>query len=225
MKIKTSDLIAQCLKDNEIQCVFGIIGAGCAHIFDSIDKLGYTEIISVHHEQAAVMAMGTYYRTCGKLSAAIVTTGAGSANAVTGVVSTWMDSIPGLIISGNEKSIHTQPDNNLRIWGVQGFDSVAMVEKVTKYSNRVMDSEKVVSEINKALMISLDGRPGPCWLDIPMDIQTSFTEPSKITQEETKKLMTPTSQVDENTLHTKTEELINLLEKSKRPIFLAGPWY
>lgn len=75
------------------------------------------------------MAMGTYYRTSGKLSASIVTTGAGSTNAVTGVVSCWMDSIPGIVISGNEKSVFTTEENDLRIWGVQGYDSVAMVEK------------------------------------------------------------------------------------------------
>ncbi|PJB54587.1 MAG: thiamine pyrophosphate-binding protein, partial [Bdellovibrio sp. CG_4_9_14_3_um_filter_39_7] len=81
MNIKVSDVIAQFLKDKEIKHVFGIIGAGNAHIFDSINSLGYTEIVCVHHEQAAVMAMGTYYRTCGKISAALLTTGAGSTNA------------------------------------------------------------------------------------------------------------------------------------------------
>ena len=76
-QIKISDQIALFLKNNNIEVVFGIIGAGVAHIFDSIEKLGFTQIVSVHHEQAAVMSMGTYYRASGKLSASILTTGAG----------------------------------------------------------------------------------------------------------------------------------------------------
>ncbi len=104
MKIKISDLIAEYLKEAGIKTVFGIIGSANSHIFDSINKLGYTEIVCVHHEQSAVMAMGAYFRTSGKLSAAIVTAGAGASNAITGVLSNWADSIPGIIISGQEQS-------------------------------------------------------------------------------------------------------------------------
>ena len=97
--VKVSDLIAEFLKEKEINTVFGIIGSANSHIFDSIDKLGYTKMINTHNEQAAVIAMGAYYRASGRLSAAIVTAGGGATNAVTGVVSNWADSIPGLIIS------------------------------------------------------------------------------------------------------------------------------
>ena len=102
--MKISDLIADFLEEKEIRHVFGIIGAGNAHIFDSIFSKGYTEIVCVHHEQAACMAMQTYYRLTGKVTAAILTTGAGSTNASTRVVSAWADSIPGIVISGNENS-------------------------------------------------------------------------------------------------------------------------
>ncbi len=117
---KVSDVIADFLEEKGIRHVFGIIGAGNAHIFDSILQKGYTEIICVHHEQAACMAMQTYFRTSGIITATIVTTGAGSTNAVTGVVSAWMDSIPGIIISGNENSKFTYENNPLRSWGIQG---------------------------------------------------------------------------------------------------------
>ena len=100
--VKVSDVIAQFLKEQEIDTVFGIIGSANSHVFDSIDKLGYTKIINTHHEQAAVLAMGAYYRASGKLGACIVTAGGGATNAVTGVVSNWADSIPGIIISGQE---------------------------------------------------------------------------------------------------------------------------
>ena len=99
---KVSDKIAQFLKDKGIQHVFGIIGSANSHIFDSISKLGYTEIVCVHHEQSATMAMQAYYRITGKITAAIVTAGGGSSNAITGVLSAWADSIPGIVISGQE---------------------------------------------------------------------------------------------------------------------------
>ena len=101
-KVKVSDEIAKFLKDKDIKHVFGIIGSANSHIFDSINQLGYTEIVCVHHEQAATMAIQAYYRVTGKISAAIVTAGGGSANAITGVISAWADSIPGIIISGQE---------------------------------------------------------------------------------------------------------------------------
>src|SRR3954471_5827341 len=120
LKTKVSDLIAEFLEKHGIRHVFGIVGAGNAHIFDSIGRRGFTEIICVHHEQAACMAMQTYYRMHGKISAALLTTGAGSTNGVTGIVSAWADSIPGVVIAGNENSKFTKPENTLRMWGVQG---------------------------------------------------------------------------------------------------------
>jgi glyoxylate carboligase len=91
---KVSDIIADFLKELDIKIVFGIIGSANSHIFDSITKLGFTQIVFLHHEQACVMAMGAYFRASGKLSAALVTAGGGATNAVTGIVSNWADSIP-----------------------------------------------------------------------------------------------------------------------------------
>jgi len=215
--IKVSDQIALFLKENNIEVVFGIIGAGVAHIFDSIDKLGYTQIVSVHHEQAAVMAMGTYYRTSGKISASIVTTGAGSTNAVTGVVSCWMDSIPGIIISGNEKSIFTTVENDLRIWGVQGYDSVAMVEKVTKSAKRITDGALVYKELELSVHTALEGRKGPIWLDIPMDTQTQMVEMSEPS------ISNKTDVALDNSIERHTLENIGeLLKNAKRPVLWLG---
>ena len=174
--VKVSDLIAKALEELGIQHVFGIIGAGNVHLYESIARRGYTEIICVHHEQAACMAVQTYYRTCGRLSASLLTTGAGSTNGVTGVVSAWADSIPCLVIAGNENSKFTQPESPYRMWGVQGYDSVDMVRKVTKYAHRVTSPEQAVYEIQKAAHIALNERPGPCWIEIPMDIQSKRIE-------------------------------------------------
>jgi acetolactate synthase-1/2/3 large subunit len=178
--VKISDQIALLLEQMRIRHVFGIIGAGNVHLFESISRHGYTEIVCVHHEQAATMAMQTYYRTHGKLAAALLTTGGGSTNGVTGVVSAWADSLPGLVIAGNENSKFCFSENPLRMWGVQGYDSVQMVEKVTKYAVRVSDPTQALFELEKATFISLDRRPGPVWVEIPMNVQSSLIKVSAL---------------------------------------------
>jgi acetolactate synthase-1/2/3 large subunit len=157
----------------------------------------YTEIICVHHEQAACMAIQTYYRTTGKISAALLTTGAGSTNGVTGVVSAWADSIPGLILSGNEHSKYIELHKDLRMWGVQGYDSSLMVDKVTKYNGRVLEPENVNYELEKSLQIAMVDRPGPIWLDIPMNIQSSLVDVSKLNKFSSSEL--PKNQTQSNT--------------------------
>ena len=170
---KVSDFIAIFLKEKKIKHVFGIIGSANSHIFDSINKLKYTEIVCMHHEQALTMAMQTYYRVTKKMGVALVTAGGASANAITGVISAWADSIPGIVISGQEnlKYVKKYKKNNLRMWGVQGFDSCKMVKDVTKYSNRLTSPDKILYELDYCFHESLNLRPGPVWLDIPIDIQ------------------------------------------------------
>lgn len=218
MKKKVSDSIAEFLKNKGIKHVFGIIGAGNAHIFDSIQSLGYTEIICVHHEQAACMAMQTYYRTSGRITAALLTTGAGSTNGITGVVSAWADSIPGIIISGNENSKYINLHDNLRMWGVQGYDSSDMVESVTKYSERVLNSNQTISVLEKAFAIALHGRPGPCWIDIPMNIQSEFVEE----MEEPNFELPLLDIMSDSELDFSVQNIIEQLKISKRPLFWLG---
>ena len=155
-KKNTSDIIANFLKEKKIKHVFGIIGSANAHIFESIRKLNYTKIVCVHHEQAATMAIQTYFRVTGKLSAALVTAGGATANAITGVVSGWADSMPGIIISGQENSKFMNNHKKMRMWGIQGFDSVHMVKKVTKYSSRVLQSKNILFELVKSSVPYLD---------------------------------------------------------------------
>lgn len=219
--IKLSDLIADFLIEKDIRHVFGIIGAGNAHIFDSILRKGFTEIICVHHEQAACMAMQTYYRTSKKVTAAILTTGAGSTNGVTGVVSAWADSIPGIVISGNEHSKYVDLHKDLRMWGVQGYDSPEMVKKVTKYARQIVDSTLVKYELEKAYSIATHGRPGPCWIDIPMNIQSSSIDIENIVQFDCSEL--PDLQlIDNDSLTDSVTSLVEALKKSERPLFWFG---
>lgn len=171
--VKVSDRMAELLEALDIRHAFGIIGAGNVHLFESIARHGYTEIVCVHHEQAATMAMQTYFRSCGRLAAALLTTGGGATNGVTGVVSAWADSIPGLVIAGNENSRFTTADNPLRMWGVQGYDTVEMIRKVVKYAVRVTDPAQTLVELRRAAALALSGRPGPTWVEVPMNVQAA----------------------------------------------------
>lgn len=208
--VKVSDVIANYLKEQKIDTVFGIIGSANSHIFDSIAKLGYTRIINTHHEQAAVLAMGGYYRASGRLSAAIVTAGAGATNAVTGVVSNWADSIPGIIISGQEPSNYLNAHKDLRMFGTQGLDIVSMVSKVTKYAKCVTNPESIQETLQEATFLTNSGRPGPCWIDVPFDIQSKLVE-----QKEWVFAQDVTDKVD-------ITDIIDALNNSKRPVILGG---
>ncbi len=222
--IKVSDVIADFLQQKNIRYVFGIVGSGNSHIFDSIHRKGYTEIICVHHEQAACMAMQTYYRTSGIVSAALVTTGAGSTNAVTGVVSAWMDSIPGLIISGNENSKFTLKTNPLRIWGIQGFDSTEMVKKLTKYSARLFHPEKSLEILETAYYHATHGKPGPCWVDFPMNIQAAPIDRANLVlfkKPRARSKMRANSSIINNPDEA-ANNVITALQSAKRPVIWLG---
>ena len=210
--VKVSDLIAEFLKEKEIKVVFGIIGSANSHIFDSISKLGYTKIINVHHEQAAVMAMGAYWRASGKLSATIVTAGGGAANSITGIVSNWADSIPGIIISGNESSFYIKEQEHLRMYGTQGFNIAKMVKDVTKYSHCLLDENGIQNELEKCYKITNTGRKGPVLLDIPFDIQakqTPIRDWVKFTETDLP-----------NPEHS--DYIIEQINNAKRPLILGG---
>lgn len=215
-QVKVSDQIALLLEELGIRHAFGIIGAGNVHLFESITRHGYTEIVCVHHEQAATMAMQTYYRTHGKLAAALLTTGGGATNGVTGIVSAWADSVPGLVIAGNENGKFCSPDNPLRMWGVQGYDSVQMVEKVTKYASRVTDPVQALYELEKATHITLDQRPGPVWVEIPMSIQSSRVDAATFAR------FTPTKTPRLSPADASVKRVVEKLQSSKRPVLWLG---
>lgn len=220
--MKSADQIALFFKENKIKHVFGIIGAGNAQIFDSIFRLGYTEIICVHHEQAAVMAAQTYYRISGIVTAALVTTGGGSSNAVTGVVGAWMDSIPVLIIAGNENSKYTTNENKLRIWGVQGYDTIGMMRGVTKYCSRINDPEDVLLKIEEAYSIAQMGRFGPAWIEIPMNIQSAKVSESKRINKVIPLNRIPTKNNKFFNPNNGAVAILENLKKAKRPLIWLG---
>ena len=215
---KNCDLIAEFLKSKGIEYAFGVIGSANSYIFDSINKLKYTKIIYVHHEQTAVMAMGAYFRASGKISVALVTAGAGSSNALTGVISNWADSIPGLIISGQEQEKFLKNHNHLRMYGIQGYDSPDSVKKVTKLAKTINLKDNIYEELENALTISSSGRCGPVWLDIPFDVQSKLYEekdfsPYQINQD---------NAVCKNEIHASCNYIYEKLKHSSRPVIIAG---
>lgn len=211
-----SDLIADFLIEKKIKTVFGIIGSANAGIFDSIIQKNYTKIVYMHHEQAVVMAAGAYYRASGNVTVAIVTAGGGAANAFTGVLSNWADSIPCIVISGQEKVDFVNNHSQLRMYGTQGFDASSMVRKFSKYTNDILDKNDVYTSLTTAYNICKSNRPGPTWINIPIDIQLSSIDQTKeqlsIIEDDNK------SSISEKEIN----KTIDFIEKAKRPVILIG---
>jgi len=208
-----SDHIAGWLENHEISVVFGIIGSANSYIFDSIIRRGYTKIVYMHHEQAAAMAAGAYYRTCGKISVAIVTAGGGASNAITGVLSNWADSIPCIIMSGQESTKYIEQHAHLRMYGTQGFDVVNMVGKITKLSQLVDKPNEIIHILDKAYKTALSDRPGPVWLDLPIDVQSTKVKKSELLL---------SSEDDSEDSDVDLSHLVELINLSEKPVILAG---
>lgn len=165
--MRVADHIAKTIADQGVTHAFGIIGAGNVALFDAIARLGETEIVCVHHEQAAVMAATAYGRTSGRTGVAVVTTGAGSANAITGALAAHMDSCPVVIISGNEPSKYM--DSEARVIGVQGYHTSRVAQFISKSAWKVSGGANAIAGIKYSFEESTSGRPGPIWIDIPRD--------------------------------------------------------
>jgi acetolactate synthase-1/2/3 large subunit len=180
MNSKVSDLIIRFFEEKGVRHAFGIIGSANSHIFDSVFHGSAIEMICNHHEQACVMAAQTYWKINRVPTFTLVTAGAGSSNAITGVLSAWADSIPCIIISGQENARYFTPEHERRMFGIQGYDSPFAVSKMTKYGARVLDPTKVLYELEKAWHFATEGRPGPCWLDFPMDVQGALVDASTL---------------------------------------------
>ena len=224
MKTKVSDLIVRFFEQKGVKHAFGIIGSANAHIFDSVFHNSSIELVCNHHEQACTMAVQTYWKITGVPTFALVTAGAGSSNAITGVLSAWADSIPCIVISGQENARYIPPDHDLRMYGIQGYDSPFAVSKMTKYGARIMEPEQVLYELEKAWHYATTGRPGPCWLDFPMGVQSAMVE------EDTLPHYTPEpavpalggSKIEGSALVEAVKTTLAQLRAGKRPLLWLG---
>ncbi len=193
------------------------------HLNDSIGHTKGLTYICNHHEQASAIAGEGYYRACGQLAVTCVTTGPGGTNAVTGVLGQYLDSIPGLYISGQIKTStykHTYPYLNLRQLGDQEADIVSIVTPITKYAKTIYNPLDVKYELDKAIAIALDGRPGPVWLDVPLDVQGATVDESLFRE------FNPSAEIIDPVKHSLVDEQIKqLIEKirgSKSPVIYVG---
>ena len=211
--VKVSDVIVQYLKANGIEIVFGIIGSANSHIFNSILEEGSIKLVSVHHEQAAVMAMGAYYRSTGKMAIALVTAGGGASNASTGILSNWADSIPGIIISGQEQSYYLDQYKDMRMFGVQGYDAVKAYENCTKMSH-VITEETLHTIMPFAFALTQEGRPGPVFLEVPFDVQSKVIEDRGV--------QVGTTIFSNPKISSDTDYILAALAQAKRPVVLGG---
>ncbi len=221
--IKVSDYIFQHLVQHYgIRHCFLVTGGGAMHLNDS---LGHTEgltYICNHHEQASAIAGEGYYRASGRLAVTCVTTGPGGTNAITGVLGQWLDSIPGLYISGQVKqstTIAACPDLPLRQLGDQEADIKSMVQSITKYCVTITDVRDVKYELDKAIAIALGGRPGPVWIDVPLDIQGAMVDETTFREFNPDELADP---YDHTLIDRQLRDLFQRIETAKSPVIYVG---
>ena len=216
MKKKVSDIIVDFLDKKGISQVFGVTGGGAMHLNDSFSKNKNIKFTYMHHEQAAAMAADAYFRE--KLKPAIVhtTSGPGGTNAITGVVGAWIDSIPTMIISGQVPSVQQINNTKTRQIGVQEADIIKMIKSSTKYAQTLTDPNKTYDVLEAAYQKMLEGRPGPVWIDVPLDIQAKKINVVK------KRLKTEIKKNFKSNLNLKIKKMLNLIKNSQKPVIVAG---
>lgn len=223
LMIKVSDFIFRHLVEKHgIRHCFLVTGGGAMHLNDSIGRTDGLTYICNHHEQASAIAAEGYYRTCGRLCVTCVTTGPGGTNAVTGVLGQWLDSIPGLYISGQIKTSTMKgsyPHLPLRQLGDQEADIVSIVHPITKYAVTVTDPYDIKYEIDKAVALALDGRPGPVWIDVPLDVQGAMVDETLLRGYEPAETV---DSVKHELVDRRIRQLLEQIRKSKSPVIYVG---
>jgi acetolactate synthase-1/2/3 large subunit len=209
----------QFVADQGVKHVFFVPGGGAMHLNNSLGETKGLTYISNHHEQASAIAAEAYARISNNLGVALVTTGPGGTNAVTGVAAAWLDSTPCLFISGQVKRSDIVGDRGLRQLGVQEIDIVSIVKSITKYAITIQNPNSIRFHLERAVFLAKHGRPGPVWIDIPLDVQAAMIDPDNLpgyvpcTEDLTEKSEDPEKTV---------EKVIELINQSTRPILLVG---
>jgi acetolactate synthase I/II/III large subunit len=214
--MKLSDYVFQRIAEWGVKHVFMLPGGGAMHLNNSLGHCPGLTAVSNLHEQAAAIAAEAYARVTNHLGVALVTTGPGGTNAVTGVAAAWLDSTPCLFISGQVKRADRKAGTDLRQLGVQELDIVTIVQPITKYAVTILDPSTIRFHLEKAYHLARAGRPGPVWLDIPLDVQAAEIDPEALAGFHSEP---PTEDSGLAVLASKTLEL---LAASERPILLAG---
>lgn len=216
MKLRAADYVAKLLIENGITQVFAVVGGGAMHLDDALGNCEGIHCIFNHHEQACAMAAEGYTRVNGHMAVACVTSGPGGTNAITGVLCAWNDNIPLLVLSGQVRTDTTIASTglNLRQFGEQEYDIVNSVDNMTKYAEMIMDASRIRYCVEKAIYLANHGRKGPCWLDIPLDIQGMVIE--------TNEQQPYIPEVNKSCQKQEIDQILEALNKAERPVILAG---
>ena len=219
--IKLSDYVFRQLREWGARHVFLVTGGGAMHLNDSIAGSGIAYTCT-HHEQAAAMAAEGYARITGIPGILNVTTGPGSINALNGVFGAWTDSVPLLILSGQvkrETCMSTYRLTRLRQLGDQEVDTIRMVRGITKYAVLVEDPTSIAYHLERAWHLAGSGRPGPCWLDIPVDVQSAQIDPEMLKHYD---VAEDWISFDPNVIRSQVADVLSRISKAERPVIMAG---
>jgi acetolactate synthase-1/2/3 large subunit len=221
--MKLSDYVMRFVAAQGVRHVFLVTGGGAMHLNASLAQCPELEAVCNSHEQASAMAAENYAKATNNLGVAMVTTGPGGTNALTGVAGAWLDSTPLLVLSGQVKRPDRMfaPDGTplgMRQLGVQEVDIISIVKPVTKYAVTVLDPSSIRYHLEKAVWLARTGRPGPVWIDIPLDVQASPIDESSLPAFDPAELA-PSAPFD---LPGKVRETIQALNGAQRPLLLVG---
>lgn len=221
-QIRLSDYVMRYLADNGVRHIFLVTGGGAMHLNDAIAREPRIRYVCNHHEQASAMAAEGYARTSDRVGVVNVTAGPGGVNALNGVFGAFTDSVPMLVISGQAKRETCMASYDLpglRQLGDQEVDIVSMVRPITKYAKLIMDPTTIRFELERALHLASSGRPGPCWLDIPVDVQSALIDPDTLTGYDPALDPLP---YELAMLPSRCEDIVRRLAAAKRPVLLIG---
>lgn len=221
MKVKIAEWMADFLVDQGVRYNFTVPGGGAMHMNVAFGHKQGLNNIFVQHEQSAAIAAEAYQRMYNELPLVCCTTGPGGTNTLTGVVGAWLDSIPMLIISGQVRYATTAraAGINVRAMGDQEFDITRVVAPMTKYAEMISDPKMVKYHLQKALYLTKHGRPGPVWLDVPLDIQGGYIDPAEFVEFDPKECQNATAPAVSDEI---IDQVIEKLRSAKRPVFNAG---
>jgi len=215
--MRLADYVASFIAGTGVSTVFLVPGGGAMFLVDAIGQNKSLRFVPHHHEQAAAIAAEAYARIQGHLGVALVTTGPGGTNAITGVTGAWIESVPMLVVSGQVKRADMMTGRGVRQMGPQEVDIVSMVRPVTKYAVTVMDPADIRYHLEKAVHLATTGRRGPVWIDIPLDVQAAPIEPETLVG------FTPEPEPqDRGALAQQIRAITTLINQAKRPLLLAG---
>jgi acetolactate synthase-1/2/3 large subunit len=219
--MRACDYIVKKLADNNIKHIFILTGGAAMFLDDAIGREKRIQYVCNQHEQACAMAAEGYARITGKMAVVCVTSGPAGTNALTGVLGQWMDSIPVLYLSGQVRFVTTiaSTDLPLRQLGDQEANIIDIVRPITKYAVMVTDSQTVRYHLEKAMHLAITGRPGPVWLDIPLDVQSSLVEEADLKPYDPEE---DTVEDNPERLEGQVDAVMARLKASERPVVLAG---